>query len=364
MSSVGDFISGAASDIGKVGSFLFGNKDAKTEDARKSISRGADEAKSILGSTYDTAKSDYLKYLGLGTDTLKDYSTQAQAAQAQGLGALTGYGDKAASAFSSGLSSLTDYGTKATGALSDQSTNAMSVLKDYFSQAGSALSPLTEAGTSGFSYLKNLVDQPTELTEAYKYASGLGTEALNKELAARGLYDSGAAIEGQTSLQQGLLANLLGQRQSAASQLAGYGAAGAQGQSNLLSGLGGGLSNIYGSLGSGLSNIYSGLGSGALSAGSGLANLYGSLGSGALSSYGNLSSLLSNTGSNLASAYQGAGSGLANLGTSYGSSMASIADARSNAEANAILASANKGIFPDLITLASAVAPKLMGMPA
>ena len=237
-------------------------------DAKGDINRYYDQGLAGLLSQYNQGRSDISGNEALGRGALGDY-------------------------YNYGQSQLAGTTGQQVGALGQGAQGALGALSQYYQQGMDPQFAQYAAGQGGTDYLRNLVSNPTELTQAYQYESGLANESLDKRLRAQGLYGSGAALEAgaRTNAQ---IANDIGQRRQSAGQfLSGLGANAANNIQSGYQSLGQGTANIYGQLGAGLSDVYGQYGRG--SAG-----------------------MASDLGQRLAASYSGEGNNLATLAQNYG----------------------------------------------
>lgn len=336
-----------------------------------------------LQNAYGSGRADLLGMVDQGAGALQNYAGMGadaiNAALAQGRGDIAGYTAQGAGAIGDytnmGIGAITGaqqvargdlqtalaqaqsqlqqgYGA-GIGSLQDYMQQAQGTLQDWSQAANQYLEPYSTIGEQGLNFLASDAFGGTA-SPLYSWQAEQGAQNINEQLAARGLWNSGAGMAQLSDFYAQLGAQEAARKQQIATELAkmGYGAGAlqytagqenaqimaelqartglslaelqsalGQSQANLTSGMGtalanmgmqGGIAqgNLYGQAGSNLANLYQG-------AGANMANL-------GMAGGTSLANLYSQTGANLADLYGGAGSSLANMATGLGSSGANL----------------------------------------
>ena len=285
------------------------------EQARKTISKASAAAsKAII---------DAIEKSGITLDEgTKAAIIQMTQSMAEAKAAQEGYMGKAIQAYQSGqgeaAAALMKYAEMALQAQREAYTNAEKAVSTGIEQITGIAAPYNKAGIEALNIMKKVAFS-LETSPLYQWQQAEGEKAINRQLAARGLYNSGAGLEDLRRFQTQLGAEETERQYGRVERIAGLGAQFAGQTMGLTASLKGILANAAIQSGQGLANTYMGTGTG-------LAGLYGQGGQ-------DLANIYSQGGANIGNLLYSGGMNIANL--QYGSAAEKARSIREGAYARA-----------------------------
>lgn len=180
-------------------------------------------------------------------DTLPVAVNTLQTNFEQSRGILSDASQNLARGFSQAQQGITAAESNASNILSGSAQKAEKAITGGFGQALQQGGAYATAGQAGLDAFTQSALNPNN--ETFRRQLGLASENLNRQLAARGLYGSGAGIEAQSDLTQGLTDQEIARQVGLQQTLAGMGQSQAAQQAGLLSNQASQLAGIQSNLG-------------------------------------------------------------------------------------------------------------------